>query len=74
MQREFCNLSAENFDLLTCKGIFPYKYINCVEKLEDTCLLPRESFYSSLIDDIWGWLRARRQRVADVLYSNPRWI
>jgi len=26
MQREFCNLSAEN--LLTRKGIFPYEYID----------------------------------------------
>jgi len=24
LQREFCNLSAENFNLLTRKGIFPY--------------------------------------------------
>jgi len=51
MQLEFCNLSAENFDLLTRKDIFPYEYINCVEKLEDTCLSPRESFYSSLKGD-----------------------
>jgi len=51
MQREFCNLSAENFDLFTRKGIFPYEYIDCVEKLEDTCLSPRELFYSSLTGD-----------------------
>jgi len=50
-QREFCNLSAENFNLLTRKGIFPYEYIDCVEKLEESCLSTRESFYSSLTDD-----------------------
>jgi len=51
IQREFCYLSAENFDLLTRKGIFPYEYIDCVEKLEDMCLSLRESFYSSLTGD-----------------------
>jgi len=71
MQREFCNLSAENFDLLTRKGVFPYEYIDCVEKLEDTCLPRRESFYSSLTGDtvseinyahavnVWQWFTIR---------------
>jgi len=49
--REFSKLSAENFDLLTHKGIFPYEYIDCIEKLEDMCLPPRKSFYSSLTID-----------------------
>jgi len=52
MQREFSKLSAENFDLLTRKGMSPYEYIDCVEKLENTCLPPRESFYNSLRGDI----------------------
>jgi len=52
LQREFCNLSTENFNLLMRKGIFLYEYIDCIEKLKDMCLPPRELFYSSLTGDI----------------------
>ncbi|XP_067210017.1 uncharacterized protein [Linepithema humile] len=45
---EFSYLSAENFNLLTRKGVFPYEYVDSVDKLRETCLPPRESFYSSL--------------------------
>jgi len=48
---EFCKLSAEDFDLLTRKGVFPYEYIDCAEKLQDTRLSPRELFFSSLTGD-----------------------
>ncbi|XP_018404604.1 PREDICTED: uncharacterized protein LOC108781186 [Cyphomyrmex costatus] len=48
---EFSNLSDKDFNLLTRKGVFPYEYVDCVEKLNDTRLPPRESFQSSLTDD-----------------------
>ncbi|KYN28025.1 hypothetical protein ALC57_02565 [Trachymyrmex cornetzi] len=48
VRSEFCKLSAEDFDLLTRKGVFPYEYVDCVEKLQDTRLSPRELFFSSL--------------------------
>ena len=52
LQREFSNLSEENFNLLIRKGVFPYEYVDCVEKLKELCLPSRESFfYSSMTDD-----------------------
>ncbi|KYN11372.1 hypothetical protein ALC57_16475 [Trachymyrmex cornetzi] len=51
IRSEFSNLDAEDFDLLTRKGVFPYEYIDSVDKLNETSLPPRELFYSSLTDE-----------------------
>lgn len=40
--------SNEMFTLLNRKGVFPYEYIDCYEKLEETTLPPKECFFSKL--------------------------
>ncbi|XP_070170415.1 uncharacterized protein [Polyergus mexicanus] len=51
LKSKFQNLSIEEFNLLTRNSVFPYEYIDCVDRLHDTCLPPRESYYSSLTGD-----------------------
>jgi len=40
--------SGKQFDLLRRKGIFPYEYINSVDRLNETGLPPKSPFYSKL--------------------------
>ncbi|XP_077260508.1 uncharacterized protein LOC143896480 [Temnothorax americanus] len=48
---EYADLSREDLDLLTRKGVFPYEYVDSLDKLRETDLPPREVFYSSLTDE-----------------------
>ena len=48
IRSEFTDLTAEKFDLISRKGIFPYEYVDCEEKLRETDLPARECFHSSL--------------------------
>ena len=41
---------GEQLELVKRKGIYPYDYMNCVEKLEETSPPPIECFYSKLND------------------------
>ncbi|XP_050454177.1 uncharacterized protein LOC126852925 [Cataglyphis hispanica] len=49
---EFSNLDDADFELLTRKGVFPYEYVDDIDKLRETRLPPREAFRSSLTGDI----------------------
>jgi len=39
---------GRQLDLLLRKGVYPYDYVNSLEKLEETCLPNKEEFYSKL--------------------------
>ncbi|XP_044586081.1 uncharacterized protein LOC123266116 [Cotesia glomerata] len=47
--RQFCS-DPEQLKLVTSKGIFPYEYIDCLEKLDETELPDKQAFYSRLND------------------------
>ncbi|KAL6433627.1 hypothetical protein ACFW04_006610 [Cataglyphis niger] len=49
---EFPHLDDADFELLTRKGVFPYEYVDDIDKLRETRLPPRQAFYSSLTCDI----------------------
>ena len=40
--------TGEKFNLLTRKGVYPYEYMDSLEKLKETKLPPKEAFYSRL--------------------------
>ena len=53
LEREKCkNLQkfykGERLDLLLRKGVYPYDYVDCLERLKETKLPPIEAFYSKL--------------------------
>ena len=43
--------AEDKLSLLTRKGVYPYEYMNSLEKLKETELPPREPFYSRLNDE-----------------------
>ena len=49
---QFVNLnkyySGNQLSLLLRKGVYPYDYVDCLKKLDETSLPPKEAFYSNL--------------------------
>ena len=40
--------SGNHLSLLLRKGVYPYDYVDCMKKLDETSLPPKEAFYSKL--------------------------
>ena len=40
--------SGNQLSLLLRKGVYPYDYVDCLKKLDEKSLPPKESFYSKL--------------------------
>ena len=40
--------SCNQLSLLLRKGVYPYDYVDCMKKLDETRLPPKEAFYSKL--------------------------
>ncbi|KAK3700421.1 hypothetical protein QZH41_004481 [Actinostola sp. cb2023] len=53
-KEQFINTSkffeGEELDLLLRKGVYPYDYMNCLSKLDETALPKKEEFFSKLND------------------------
>ncbi|XP_050513837.1 uncharacterized protein LOC126889531 [Diabrotica virgifera virgifera] len=51
LAREFPNAAPEQIELLRRKGIFPYEYIDSMDRLKETQLPSIDKFYSSLTNE-----------------------
>ena len=45
---EFCNGNIDKFILLLRKGIYPYEYVDCWERFDESILPNKKTFYSEL--------------------------
>ena len=43
--------TKDKLDLIKRKGVYPYEYMDSIERFKETALPPKESFYSSLSDE-----------------------
>ena len=64
---KFCNGNLNKFVLLSRKGVYPYEYMDSLERFNDTSLPPKKSFYSELnLEDISNKDYLHAQKVWDV--------
>ena len=46
---QFCNGNLNKFVLLLRKGVYPYEYMDSLERFNETSIPPKQNFYSELI-------------------------
>ena len=71
---------GEKLDLLLRKGVYPYDYVNSIDKLDETCLPPKDAFFSKLnntaisnesykhAQEIWDTFKIKTMREYHNLY------
>jgi len=50
-RNHFKNRNISDEKVLFAKGVFPYEYFNSLDKFGETCLPPKDAFYSSWKED-----------------------
>ena len=48
---QFCNGDLNNFFFLLRKGVYPYEYMDSLEKFNETSIPPQEAHYSKLNEE-----------------------
>ncbi|XP_071573140.1 uncharacterized protein [Temnothorax nylanderi] len=82
IRSKFSALSDDDFELLTQKGVFPYEYVDSVEKLEDTYAQANNKYMLSYdplkpssylmyfdVNNLYGWAMCR-----PLPYAEFRWV
>ena len=47
-KKDWKNIDNEAFELLIRKGVYPYEYMDCWDKMKQTILPSKEDYYSKL--------------------------
>ena len=47
-KKVYKNIDEQAFELLTRKGVYPYEYMDCWEKMKEKTLPPKDEYYSQL--------------------------
>ena len=63
-----------DLDLLTKKGTYPYEYMDCVEKFNDTGLPKHEEFYSKVSGKIYLKKNMNMHNIYGIILILKQWV